>query len=286
MGFLKERIWSWGYVLDKIPSAAPFTFEKTRCSLETQAAYIGAENLFYMNSMFNREYIETHFKTWDPEILTNCIDNRLSPAHMERLQGMKKVFCTLEHKNYLESALQIARLSLQYKNIAGIHMDDFGPGNGGPLLAQIHDKVKEINPDLKIAIVSYSHEDQTIYKEAVKYVDMISRWRWVPSADYWRNHKEDIKLLRDLAGPEKTILQGIYIHDFGSSGLPVTECLSKVPMEVFQMSVETICENTFNGTIDGIIIPQAAYFSCRSHKNHVTFLKEYIDWFDATTTKL
>ena len=40
MSFLKERIWSWGYVLDKVPSAAPFTFDKSRCSLETQAAYL------------------------------------------------------------------------------------------------------------------------------------------------------------------------------------------------------------------------------------------------------
>ena len=62
MGFLKDRIWTWGYVLDKVPSAAPFTFEKTRCSLETQTAYLGAERTFYMNSMFSREHIEKNFK--------------------------------------------------------------------------------------------------------------------------------------------------------------------------------------------------------------------------------
>lgn len=286
MGFLKERIWSWGYMLDKIPSPAPFTFEETRCSLETQADYLGANNIFYMNSMFSREYIEEYFAPWDKRILENCIDNRLSSSHMQRLQKAKNIFCTLEHQNYLESAIRIAKLSLTYKNITGIHMDDFSAGNGGRILEELHDKVKEINPALKIAIVTYSHHDQKEYKEAVKYVDIFSRWRWVPSEDYWHSHKNDIKILRDMIGPEKTILQGIYIHDFGSSGLPVTECLSKVPMEVFQTSIETICENTFNGTIDGIIIPQAAYFSCLSHKKHVAFLKEYIDWFDATTTVL
>ena len=61
MGFLKDRIWSWGYVLNFVPGAAPFTFGKSRCSLETQAKYLGAERCFYMNSMFSREYVEKSF---------------------------------------------------------------------------------------------------------------------------------------------------------------------------------------------------------------------------------
>ncbi|MBQ7403623.1 MAG: hypothetical protein IJW05_09300 [Lentisphaeria bacterium] len=286
MGFLKKRIWTWGYVLDKVPTAAPFTFEKTRCSLETQTAYLGAEKTFYMNTMFSREYIEKKFKAWDPEIIGNCIENRLSDMHLQRLKSMKEIFCTLEHENYLESALRIAKASLIHKNIKGIHFDDFSRVSGGKILGEIHDRIKEINPALKIAIVTYSNWDPAEYEGTAKYVDLFSRWCWVPSEDYWRQHREDIRKLRDITGPDKTILQGIYIHDFGSSGLPVTQCLSKVPKEVFQLSVETICENTWNGTIDGIILPQAAYFSCLSHKSHVSWLKEYIDWFDGTTTEL
>ncbi len=286
MGFLKDRIWTWGYVLDKIPSAAPFTFEKTRCSLETEAAYLGAKRTFYNNSMFSREYIETNFPTWDKEILESCIDNRLSPMHMERLKNFEEVFCTLEHENYLESAIQAAKLSLQFPNITGVHFDDFGPSQGSEILERVHDAIKEINPKLKIAVVTYSHFDQEPYKKAVKYVDIFSRWRWVPSEDYWRRHKDDIKVLRDIVGPEKKILQGIYIHDFGSSGFHVSECMYKVPLELFKISVETICEHTFDGTLDGIIIPQAAYFGCLSHKENISFLKEHIDWFDGTTTVL
>lgn len=286
MGFLKDRIWAWGYVLDKVPSAAPFTFEKSRCSLETQAAYIGAKKAFYNNSMFSREHIEKNFANWDREILENCIDNRLTPFQMDRLKNIDEVFCTLEHDNYLESAIRAARLSLQYKNIKGIHFDDYGPTNGGDIIEKIHDKVKEINPELKIAIVTYSHFDQEPYKQAVKYVDIFSRWRWVPSLDYWRCHKEDIRILRDITGPDKKILQGIYIHDFGSSGFHVTECMYPMPLELFKVSLETICEHTFDGTLDGIIIPQAAYFSCQSHKHLISFLKEHIDWFDGTATDL
>jgi len=284
MGFLKDRIWTWGYVLDKIPSAAPFTFGKSRCSLETESSYLGAQQTFYMNTMFNPEYINTYFSSWDPEIIENCCKNRLSDQHLKRLKGMKRLFCTLEHTNCMESAIKIAQKSLTYKNIYGIHFDDFRPDRGGDELAEIHDKVKAINPDLKIAIVTYSHQDVSEYKDAIKYVDVVSRWRWVAAAGYWERHKDDIKKLRDMTGPDKTILQGIYIHDFGSSGLPITECRHRVPLEIFKLSVETVCQHTWDGTIDGFIVPQAAWFSFPSHREHVTWLKDTIEWFDGTTT--
>ena len=286
MSFLKDRIWSWGYMLDKTPSSVPFTFEKSRCSLETQAAWLGVTHVNYNNSLFSEKYINEHFPTWEKDIIPNCIDNRLSDAHMQRLSGMKGVTCMLEHDNNVGSAVRIAKLSLKYPNIVGMIFDDFSSVRGRKELPEVYDKIKEINPALKISIVTYSNWDPKEYEHTAKYVDIYSRWCWVPSEDYWRMHETDIKRLRDITGPDKTILQGIYIHDFGASGLPVTQCYSKVPFEVFQKSVETICENTFNGIIDGFIIPQSAYFSCLSHKKHVCWLKEYIDWFDATTTVL
>ena len=248
MSFLKDRMWTWGYVLDKVPSAAPFTFGRTRCSLETQSAYLGVRRTFYMNTMFNEEYIRRYFSAWDPEIIENCCGNRLSDAHLDRLKGMEKIFCTLEHNQWKESAVRIAEKSLTCRNICGIHFDDFSPGQGGDQLEEIHDKVKEINPDLKIAIVTYTHQDPEEYKNAVRYVDVISRWRWVPSVDFWEHQKDDIRKLRDIAGPDKTILHGIYIHDFGSYGKDVTECRHCVPLDVFKTSVETVCEHTWDGT--------------------------------------
>lgn len=284
MGYLKDRIWSWGYVLNKVPCAAPFTFGKTKCSLETQAEYLGAERCFYMNSMFSRKYVETYFSSWDKEVLESTIENVLSDAHFLRLGKMKRIFCTLEHQNYKESAVKIAKASLVYKNICGIHFDDFTPGNGGRLIAEIHDLVKEINPELKIAAVTYSKQDAAEYKESAVYIDVFSRWCWVPSFDYWHFHKEDIEKLRDVVGEKKQIFQGIYIHDFGSSGRPVTECYSCVPIDVFKKSVETICEHTCTKVLDGIILPQAAYYSFPTHREHVKFLKEYVDWADGTMT--
>ena len=287
MGFLKDRIWSWGYVLNFVPGAAPFTFGKSRCSLETQAKYLGAERCFYMNSMFSREYVEKSFKTWDSEVISNCVDQRLSDNHLRRLGKMKQIFCTLEHQNYLESALKIARASLVFKNICGVHFDDFSSGNGGTLIEEIHDRVKEINSELKIAAVTYSHHNwEENYAEGAQFIDVFSRWCWVPSLDYWNAFRDDILRMRDRVGEGKKIFHGIYIHDFGSSGRPVTECYSCVPLEVFKKSVEGICEQTCSGILDGIILPQAAYFSFSSHREHVKFLKEYVDWADDTMTEL
>ncbi|MBQ7179599.1 MAG: hypothetical protein IJS08_19425 [Victivallales bacterium] len=287
MGYLKDRIWSWGYVLNNVPGPAPFTFGKSRCSLETQAAYLGAERCFYMNSMFSTAYLEKHFKSWDPEVVSNCVENALSEQHFQRLGKMKQIFCTLEHENYLDSAIRIAKASLIHKNICGIHLDDYSAANGGSIIREIKESIMEINPALKIAAVTYYNWDwDKHYASGVPYIDIFSRWCWVPSFDYWQFHEDDIKKLRDLAGDGKKIFQGIYIHDFGSSGRPVTECLNCVPIDVFKKSVETICEHTCNGILDGIILPQAAYFSFLSHKEHVSFLKEYVDWADDTMTEL
>lgn len=289
MAFLKDHIYTWGYILDKVPTAVPFlTHGKSRCSLETQTAYLGAERTFYMNSMFNEEYIRRTFTDppWDPEILSNCVRNLLSDHHMERLSAMKEIYCTAEHLNYLDSSLRIARASLKYKNIKGIHFDDFRPDQGGDMLAEIHDKVKEINPDLKIVTVTYTHQNESDFIPHLKYIDILSRWCWVPSLDFWSHHKDDIAKIRDIVGPEKKILQGLYLHDFGSSGLPVTKCHHPVPLDIFQESVETSCEHLWEGIIDGIILPQGAWYSHPSHREHVIWLKNYIDWFDATTTDL
>ena len=286
MGFLKDRIWSWGYVLNSVPGAAPFTFGKSRCSLETQAAYLGAERCFYMNSMFNRTYVETYFKKWDGEVIPNCVEQRLSDDHLRRLGKMKKVFCTLEHGNYLESALKIARASLVFKNICGVHFDDFGPGKGGELIGEIRDRIKEINPDLRIAAVTYSHWDwEKSYASGAPFIDVFSRWCWAASLDCWDNCRDEILKMRDLAGEGKKIFHGIYIHDFGS-GRPIPECRNCVPMEAFRKSVETVCEQTCDGILDGIILPQAAWFSFPSHREHVKFLKEYVDWADGTMTEV
>ncbi len=289
MNGLKSKIFSWGYVLDKTPTSAPFVFGKTRCSLETAAAYLGVHKAFYNNSMFSVEHVRKHFPKWDQECLDNCIAGRMSDDQLKRLAGMDEVFCTLEHDNYFDSALQIAKRSLQFPNIKGIQIDDFNQSLNSPnyvtptALHEIRQAIRAVNPILQIAVVTYSrHPVELQIIPFVEDVDIVSRWCWIPSQDYWDQHTDDIKKVRDVIGSDKKLIQGLYIHDFGTSMF----CQYPVPFEIFRKSVITTCENTCNGLLDGFIIPQAGWFSAESHYEHVSWMKQYIDWCDATATFL
>ena len=280
MQSIREKIYSWGYVSDKIPGNVPFVFGQTRCSLETGANYLGAKKAFYMNSMFSPSVLRTDFPGSD----TSCVETRLSDSHFQLLSGMDEIICTLEHGNYLESARRIGELSLRHPNIKGALIDDFNTNAARLLdpagLRAIRDALKARNPDLKLIVVTYSHlslAEQV--KPFAEHLDAVTRWKWTTSQDYWDNIDDDLDPLREAVGG-KPIIQGIYIHDFGSD----MKCQYPVPMEVFQKSVATICEKTFSGKLDGFIIPQAGWFCDEKHRGHIQWLKNYIDWFCGTAT--
>lgn len=284
---MKEKIWSWGYVLDKAPTAAPFVFGKTRCSLETASRYLGAGKTFYMNSMFSADFMRKHFPDTEDECIANCIGNRLSDSHMKLLSDIPEIYCALEHGRREASGRRIAELSLKYGNIKGVNFDDFN--NGAPEtdikpeeLREFRTMIRSINPELKIAIVTYSH--LPLEKQIVPFadsVDIVSRWRWTASQDYWDDYEKDIKAVREALGPSGQIIQGIYLHDFGSG----MKSRYPVPLEVFQKSVRTICHAAYDGLIDGFIIPQSGWFSSDAHFEHVTWMKRYLDWFEDTATR-
>ena len=284
---MREKICSWGYVLDKAPTAAPFVFGKTRCSLETASRYLGAGKTFYMNSMFSADFMRKHFPDTEDECIANCIENRLSDSHMELLSDIPEIYCALEHGRREASGRRIAELSLKYGNIKGVNFDDFN--NGPPEihinpeeLREFRAMIRSINPELKIAIVTYSH--LPLEKQIVPFadsVDIVSRWRWTASQDYWDDYEKDIKAVREALGPSGQIIQGIYLHDFGSG----MKSRYPVPLEVFQKSVRTVCHAAYDGLIDGFIIPQSGWFSSDAHFEHVTWMKRYLDWFEDTATR-
>ena len=284
---MKEKIWSWGYVLDKAPTAAPFVFGKTRCSLETASRYLGAGKTFYMNSMFSADFMRKHFPDTEDECIANCIGNRLSDSHMKLLSDIPEIYCALEHGRRDASGKRIAELSLKYGNIKGVNFDDFN--NGAPEtdirpeeLREFRAMIRSINPELKIAIVTYSH--LPLEKQIVPFadsVDIVSRWRWTASQDYWDDYEKDIKAVREALGPSGQIIQGIYLHDFGSG----MKSRYPVPLEVFQKSVRTVCHAAYDGLIGGFIIPQSGWFSSDAHFEHVTWMKRYLDWFEDTATR-
>ena len=108
-------------------------------------------------------------------------------------------------------------------------------------------------------------------------VDVFSRWCWKVNPQYWTDYKADIAKLRAQIGPETKIVQGIYIHDFGAGMRNRTP----VPLDVFKQSIRTICANILDGTIDGLIVPQTGWFNSPRHREHVRWLKDYIEGLDA-----
>ncbi|MDD5727873.1 MAG: hypothetical protein PHV59_04830, partial [Victivallales bacterium] len=138
--------------------------------------------------MFNEAHIRKYFNASD-ECVINCINNRLSDAHMRLMAGVDELFCTLEHENTFESAVRIAELSLKYKNIKGVNLDDFNNGATftafePAMLKELRDVVRNINPALKIAAVTYKHNNwQERVSPFIEYIDIFSRWCWVASED-------------------------------------------------------------------------------------------------------
>lgn len=275
---IRDRIYAWGYVLDKTPTACPFVFGKTDVSLERAAAMLGAGKAMYMNSMFNRDYIIKYFPKWDRECFANCIDTKLSERHWELMKDVPEVWCAVQHGDRLGSAKRIAELSLRHKNIRGINLDDFNDGNPANAmtpdeLMALRKAVRAINPELMVAIVTYADDsrdfDLTPFRDAI---DLVSRWKWKVDSAHWDDYKARIEKVRTQVGPRVRIVQGLYLHDFGAG----MESRIPLPIDYFKRTVRKACECVTDGTLDGIILPQVGWYSSPAHQEHVRWLRAYL----------
>ena len=275
-GELADKIAVWGYVLDKTPTACPFVFGKTEYSLERAAAEFGFSKAVYMNSCFNQEYLDKNFEYWDRECFENCVDNRLKDVQLEKLRGLDEVWCATTHGKKLESSIAIAKLSLKYPNIVGVNFDDFNGDNselGMPVekMRELKAAMRAINPKLKISVVSYVKDANDTNYDLTPFrgvIDHVSRWKWLTETNYWHNLRADIAELRRQVGPKAKIVHGLYIHNF-AKGMKCTEAL---PLEYFKLSASAALDAVADGTLDGIILPQVAWYSMPTHREH-------FDWF-------
>jgi len=278
---ISDRIYVWGYVLDKTPSACPFVFGKTDVSLERAVAMFGSGKAMYMNSMFDRDYILKWFPKWDRECFANCIDTKLSDRHWELLKDVPEVWCALQHGDKLGSAKRIAELSLRRRNIRGINIDDFKDGNPAndmtpEELMALRRTVRAVNPELQVAVVTYEAEpgedrafDLTPYRDAV---DLVSRWKWKVDGSHWDDYESSVRRVRAQVGPRVKVVQGLYLHDFGAG----MESRSPLPIDYFKRTVRKACACVVDGTLDGIILPQVGWYSSPAHQEHVRWLKAYL----------
>ena len=276
----RDKIAVWGYVLDKTPTACPYMIGKTEYSLERAAREFGAGAAMYMNSLFNRDYVAKHFSHWDRECLENCIDNRLSNSQLEKLRDVPEVWCAATHGRRLESAVQIAMASLRHRNIVGVNFDDFGMASAAeetvPQIRAIRTAMHAINPKLKISVVSYAKDSANYSIDLSPFrgeIDHVSRWKWVTDTNYWHNLRADIAVLRNQVGPQAKIVQGLYFHDFSAS---VAKGTAPLPLDYLKLSVSMALDAVADGTLDGVILPQVAWYSDPSHREHYEWLREKI----------
>jgi beta-galactosidase len=277
---IRDRIYSWGYVLDRTPSACPFLFGKTTVSLENAVSMFGANKAFYMNSMFCREYILKYFPKWDRECFANCVDTKLSDRHWDLLKDVPEVWCALQHGDKLGSAKRIATLSLTRPNIKGINIDDFKDGNPAndmtpEELTELRRTIQAINPALKVSIVTYGDDNRLFdlapYREAV---DLVSRWKWTVDSTYWSEYEQRLQRVRAQLGTRVKIVQGLYLHDFGIG----MESRIPLPLDYFKRTTRKACEAVAKGLLDGIILPQGSWYSSPAHKEHVEWLRHYLSY--------
>lgn len=280
-----DKVTFWGYVLDKTPTACPFVFGKTDVSLERAAEEFGACRVMYMNSCFNKEYLDRNFDYWDPECIENCVKNRLKDVQLEKLRGMKEVWCATTNGKKLESALAIAKMSLKYPNIVGVVFDDFLVDDN-PELGMSVEKLRDlkaamcaINPKLKVSAVSYVKDSKGLNVDLSPYrglIDHVSRWKWEAETNHWHNIRADIAELRRQVGPTATIVHGLYMHDFAKS----LKSVDPLPINYFKFSVSAALDAVADGTIDGIVLPQVGWYSNPSHRAHYEWLRQKIREFD------
>jgi hypothetical protein len=260
---MNNNLWVWGYVLDKVPGPMMFVDRDTHCSLETGAAYLGADNVVFMDS-------------------TTSLAN-LNDDLFQYVSGCKQVICGLEHGRYAETAAAVSEFSLTHPNVIGAIVDDFRC-IGGPSddmqpseLREVYQALKSKNPALQLYLVRYSHQDQRELVPFLDYFDVINYWVWVSSDHYWRSqYQEDVRYLRKLYG--KPLLQGVFMHNYGEH----TD--APIPMEMLELQVEKITEQLLLQRLSGWVILQNGWFCNRNHRPQVQWLKAYLDWFYGTLT--
>ena len=267
---MKKGLFTWGYMLDKIPGPVPFVNGVSHCSLETAADYLGAEGAVYMNSMHD---LSLEFP---------------SEPHMERLGKFKNVVCALlnDMPKMAESAAKISKLSLKYKNISGAVIDDFLDRNGvtekmsPEELKAVSEALKKENPGLKLYVVRYTWQDQNELIPYLEHFDVINLWVWVSTEHYWRaEYAPELDRIKKLTG--KPVIQGLFLHNYGETW---NNGDKPVALDLVQLQCQKVFPKVRDSSLEGCIVLQNGWFDRNDHREQLQWLKDYLEWFYGTTT--
>jgi hypothetical protein len=269
-----NKIWMWGYTIEKFPSLVPSVEYPTWCSLETGARYMFADNLVPMNS------------TFDPAVLDD-------QTFWSRLKDAKELMMPLSHVpldnigvkwdlQYLATARKIAEMSLKDKRITSVIIDDFrdlvGPTRDmkAEELAEIYRAMKAINPELKLHLVRYTWQNQDELEDVRDYFDVISYWNMTVGTEYWANdYIRDVQMIAKRF--KKPVFSGIYMHNYANCN----GCAEggPMPIETYKAMLPNAFHALRKGFIDGLVLLQPGWFSREDHREGVCYLKNYIEHY-------
>ncbi|NMA07542.1 MAG: hypothetical protein GX929_00325 [Clostridiales bacterium] len=145
---------------------------------------------------------------------------------------------------------EVIRIAKKHPNVTGGIMDDFM--NPSRMAIYTPDKLKMYRECLNNAIpgrkldlwtVIYTHE---LKDEAIPYlaeIDRVSFWTW--SGHKLLNLDENFARLRELIGPDKPVLCGCYMWNYGNR--------APMPMDLMEYQLDKYYQWLKNGTIEGII---------------------------------
>ena len=164
----------------------------------------------------------------------------------------------------------VARLAKQFPNVTGAYCDDllglmkrfkYGPKEFGEIRAAIRD----VNPDLKLWTVVYTHEfkEADVWIKMRPHIDVVTLWIW-DSNDIGHMH-EYVDQCRKLF-PEKPIVMGVYLRDYGK---PVP-----IPVKRVLAQMEGIAELIGKGKLAGYSILGAVLID--GHRAQADAIRDFI----------
>lgn len=148
-----------------------------------------------------------------------------------------------------ENAEALSKLSLKYPNIKGAMLDDVAAGYGRLVLPDdfeaVNKALKKHNKALKMYGVMYAHElNKLDFSEVAPYFDVFNLWFWYKEEilEYDEKIRQYMKLF-----PGKPILQGIFLHDYGTSD-------AGAPPELLIYQLDRAREYMAKGIVEGVVL--------------------------------
>ncbi len=165
---------------------------------------------------------------------------------------------------------RIARLSERFKNITGAFCDDLmgilrKNGWGPDRLAEVMSPMREMNPDLKVWSVVYTHEfeDAEFWRLVRPHIDVVNLWVW--ESKNLVHLPQYVDQCRELF-PDKPINMGIYLRDYPER--------APVPVDAVMRQMELTAEYIDRGKLDGYSI--LAAITIETQREQAEAIRDFI----------